>query len=98
LKSITILSVARDESQLDWANENVNYACELYKQADVGKKFDAVALVGRPEDMIIAQAKEKNCDMIVMGGYGRSGLSEMLMGHVTRKVIAMSQRPVLVVD
>ena len=97
LKRITIVSVARDESQLDWANENVNHASELYNQADVGKKLDAVALVGRPGDVIIAQAKEKDCDMIIMGGYGQSGLSEILMGHVTQKVIATAQRPVLIV-
>ncbi len=97
LKRMTILSVARDESQLDWANENVNYASELYNQANVGKEMDAIALVGRPEDIIVEQAKEKNSDMIIMGGYGRSGLSEMLMGHVSRKVIATAQRPVLVI-
>jgi len=97
LKKITIISVARDESQHDWANENVNYASQLYDQADVGKELDAVALVGRPGDVIVAQAKEKNCDMIIMGDYGQSGLSEMLMGHVTQKVIATAQRPVLVI-
>ena len=59
--------------------------------------MDAIALVGRPEDIIVEQAKEKNSDMIIMGGYGRSGLSEMLMGHVSRKVIATAQRPVLVI-
>ncbi|MCD6387862.1 MAG: universal stress protein [Desulfobulbaceae bacterium] len=97
LKRITIISVARDESQLDWANENVNYASELYNQADVGKELDAVALVGRPEDMIVGQAKEKNVDMIIMGGHGRSGLSKMLMGHISWKVIATAQRSVLVI-
>ena len=97
LKKITIVSVARNESQLDWAKKNVDYASELYDKANVGKDLDTVALVGRPGDVIIAQAKEKNADMIIMGGYGRSGLSEMLMGHVTQKVIATAQRPVLVV-
>ena len=97
LKRVTIVSVARDEANLDWANENVNYVSELYNQADVGKEMDAVAVVGRPGDVIIDQAREKNSDMIIMGGYGESGLSEMLMGHVTQKVIATAQRPVLVI-
>ncbi len=97
LTKITIVSVARDESQLDRANENINYAIKLYDQADVDKELDAVALVGRPEDIIVEQAREKNIDMIIMGGYGRSGLSEMLMGHVSWKVIATAQRPVLII-
>jgi nucleotide-binding universal stress UspA family protein len=49
-----------------------------------------------PYEAIIATAKKKNCDLVVMASHGRSGLSTMLLGSVTNKVLAHSSIPVLV--
>ena len=48
-------------------------------------------------DGIIAESKEKNVDLIVMGSKGTSGLEEMLVGSNTEKVVRNSDIPVLVV-
>ena len=48
-------------------------------------------------ELIVATAKEKNVDMILLGGYGK-GLSKLLMGHVTEKVISKAHCAVLVLD
>ena len=45
---------------------------------------------------IIAAAKKQKCDVIVMGSHGRSGLSKLIMGSVTQKVLAHSRIPVVV--
>jgi nucleotide-binding universal stress UspA family protein len=50
----------------------------------------------QPHRAIIAAAKEKGCDLIVMSSHGRSGLSMLLIGSVTNKVLAHAETPVLV--
>ena len=46
---------------------------------------------------IIEYAKENAIDLIVMGTHGRSGLSSILMGSVTEKVVHKAHCPVLTV-
>jgi len=49
-----------------------------------------------PYEAIIATAKDKGCDLIVMASHGRSGISAVLLGSVTSKVLAHTDIPVLV--
>src|SRR5262249_50673249 len=50
----------------------------------------------QPHQAIIAAAEEKGCDLIVMSSHGRSGLSMLLIGSVTNKVLTLAKTPVLV--
>jgi nucleotide-binding universal stress UspA family protein len=50
----------------------------------------------RPYKAIIATAKNKGCDLIVMASHGRSGLSAVVLGSVTNKVLTHTKTPVLV--
>ena len=50
----------------------------------------------QPYQAIIAAAKDKGCDLIVMASHGRSGLSAVLLGSVTNKVLTHTKTPVLV--
>jgi nucleotide-binding universal stress UspA family protein len=45
---------------------------------------------------IVAEAKEKNVDLIVMGTHGRTGLKGFFMGSVAQRVIAHAPCAVLV--
>lgn len=51
---------------------------------------------GQPHEAIIAAARDKGCDLIVMSSHGRSGLSALLVGSVTNKVLTHAKTPVLV--
>jgi nucleotide-binding universal stress UspA family protein len=51
---------------------------------------------GHPHQAIIAAAEDKGCDLIVMSSHGRSGLSMLLIGSVTNKVLTLAKTPVLV--
>jgi nucleotide-binding universal stress UspA family protein len=51
---------------------------------------------GQPHLAIIAAAEDKGCDLIVMSSHGRSGLSMLLIGSVTNKVLTHAKTPVLV--
>jgi nucleotide-binding universal stress UspA family protein len=63
-----------------------------------GLKCETVALVSDfPYQQIIETAKKKKCDLIVMASHGRKGLSSLLLGSETAKVLTHSKVPVLVV-
>lgn len=49
-----------------------------------------------PWEAIIAAAKKKRCDLIVMASHGRKGLTGVLLGSETTKVLTHSKIPVLV--
>ena len=51
---------------------------------------------GQPHQAIIAAAEDKDCDLIVISSHGRSGLSTLLIGSVTNKVLTHAKTPVLV--
>lgn len=50
----------------------------------------------RPWVAIVCAAHQWQCDLIVMGSHGRSGLARLLAGSETQKVAARSDIPVLV--
>ena len=52
---------------------------------------------GAPFYEIIRLAKEKNIDLIVMGTHGHTGLTHVLLGSVTEKVVRKAPCPVLTV-
>jgi len=49
-----------------------------------------------PYEAIIDAAKKKKCDLIVMASHGRRGLSALVLGSETQKVLIHSKIPVLV--
>ena len=53
--------------------------------------------VGDAYEMIVEIARKKKADIIVMGSHGRTGLTRLLMGSVTSRVIGHAPCSVLVV-
>ncbi len=49
-----------------------------------------------PADSIVKAAKKYKCDLIAMASHGRSGLTKLLLGSETQKVLAKTGIPVLV--
>jgi nucleotide-binding universal stress UspA family protein len=49
-----------------------------------------------PAEGIVEAAKARGCDLIVMASHGRRGLSKLLLGSQTTRVLAHSEVPVLV--
>ena len=62
-----------------------------------GVGCEIVSLISSmPYDAIIKQAKKSKCDLIMMASHGRKGLSSILLGSETAKVLTHSTIPVLV--
>ena len=56
----------------------------------------SVVKADNPYAGIISAAKKSRCDLIFMASHGRSGLSGLLLGSETHKVLTHSTIPVLV--
>jgi universal stress protein A len=52
---------------------------------------------GTPFSEIVRFAKEQRVDLIIMGTHGHTGLTHMLLGSVTEKVVRKAPCPVLTV-
>ena len=62
-----------------------------------GIKYHSHIGVGDPAETIAEYAREKGCDRIYMGTRGMGSVSNVLLGSVATKVIALSPVPVLLV-
>jgi nucleotide-binding universal stress UspA family protein len=58
---------------------------------------ETVIREGSPRPVIVEAAEELECQMIVMGTHGRSGLAHLLLGSVAEYVVRYSKVPVLTV-
>ena len=57
----------------------------------------AFAIAAAPWEAILAAAKKNKADAIVMASHGRRGLSAVLLGSETQKVLTHSKLPIIVV-
>ena len=80
-----------DEHDRGLLNEAAEFAAE--KRVDVKTKL----LQGNPADEIVAFADTIDADLIVVGSRGHGAIASALLGSVSRGVLHLSRRPVLVV-
>jgi len=52
---------------------------------------------GSPARLIVEFAAEEECDLVVMGTHGRSGVDRLLLGSVAERVVRSAPVPVLTV-
>jgi nucleotide-binding universal stress UspA family protein len=71
-------------------------AVEIEAQTAAVPYSSLLATEGQPWKAIIRAARAKRCDVIVMASHGRRGISALLLGSETSKVLAHSKVPVLV--
>lgn len=73
-----------DDIEIECQEKGVKYECAVIEAINV-------------DQGILEFAEEKGCDLIIMGSHGRRGLNRLLMGSVTRAVLAESKIPILVI-
>lgn len=88
-----------DEYEKGAADNAATILAAVKKEADAASvAAETVHMADQfPADGIIATAKEKSCDLIVMASHGRRGLSRLLIGSQANQVVIHSEVPVLVV-
>ena len=71
--------------------------CVANAAKEAGVSCDTIQVENaQPHQAIIATAANRGCDLIVMASHGRSGLSAIILGSVTNKVLTHTKTPVLV--
>ena len=78
------------------AGERVNAVRAACSAAGVACEAHTVEAV-HPWEAIIEHAKASACDLIVMSSHGRKGVTALLLGSETQKVLTHTAIPVLVV-
>ena len=61
------------------------------------KTDETLVRSGIPADIILEEAEQRNCDMIVMGTHGHGIIGEVVMGSTAKKVLRRTNKPVLVI-
>lgn len=73
------------------------YVVDKLAEAGAGVKMRQMVVGGQPYGAIVDCAESERVDLIVMSSHGRTGLSRMLIGSVTDKILRGAPCPVLVV-
>jgi nucleotide-binding universal stress UspA family protein len=74
-----------------------DFIADKIPDAGAGLKVRPIVDAGQPFGAIVDCAEKEGVDLIVMSSHGRTGLSRMLIGSVTDKILRGSPCPVLVV-
>jgi len=82
--------IADEEWQLLASAGQVATACGISAETEY-------VLSQAPYQAIIRVAQERNCDLIVMASHGRKGISALILGSETQKVLTHTAIPVLVI-
>ena len=95
---------ARNEKQIVYYIEQIRQRLDQMCQDECRFDPDLMARVekievreGFPAEEILKEARDEDCDLIVMGTHGKGALENTFMGSVARRVLRRAQRPVLVV-
>lgn len=83
------------EQSMDLAAEYLDDVRTLAEEAGV-KYSGSFDVAEHPHEVILKTAREKRCDLVVMASHGRRGLSRLLLGSETQKVLLQGKMPVLV--
>jgi nucleotide-binding universal stress UspA family protein len=88
----------KDQFDADMAQRGERYLAFISDAArSAGVPCSTVKLTSDdPYEAILAAAKERKCDLIIMASHGRKGIKGVLLGSETQKVLVHSDIPVLV--
>ena len=92
--SLIVLSVAKKYENLPSAKENVDMVKKVAEKE--GIKVETLIRHGVPHEVIVNTAAQKDVGFIVVGSHGRTGITKLLMGSVTERVIGRAKCAVLV--
>lgn len=62
-----------------------------------GRPVQARVLSGDPAGAVLRQARDEDCDLLIVGTHGRTGLARMALGSVAERIVRQAECPVLVV-
>jgi len=101
-QALVYMSEALAAAEPTYIEESIALASEYLAQVkqlagSAGVKYSGNhEIAERPHEIILRTCREKGCDLVVMASHGRRGLSRLLLGSETQKVLLEGEVPVLV--
>jgi len=92
--SLIVLSVAKKDENIPVAKACVDMVKKVAEKE--GIRMEALIRKGVPHEVIANTAAQEDVGLIVVGSHGRTGISKLLMGSVTERVIGHAKCAVLV--
>jgi nucleotide-binding universal stress UspA family protein len=86
---------AHEHAVFKEAERQAREALDRQAQAMGPRAHAVVERAAAPADAIVAEARRLGADLVAMSTHGRGGLSHLLLGSVTEKVVERAHRPVL---
>ncbi len=81
-----------DQARIEYAEKLLTGEFQDSRYAGVVREV----LVGDPGTVCADRAESLKADLIVLPSHGRSGISRLLLGSVTERIVRLATRPVLV--
>lgn len=66
------------------------------QMAAAGVACDALVSEGRPDEVVVEAAAARQADLIVVGSHGRTGLSRLILGSISERIMGQATCPVLI--
>ena len=103
--SLSLFQITLDENLMDRSNREMKKASlavldmakEKLQEYGFRGKASFEESEGNPAEQILEKSRETDCDSIVIGSRGLSGITEFLLGSVSSKVSQYAAVPVFVV-
>ncbi len=89
------ISAGAAEKMISLARGHMERILSEAQSCDV--EAECVVREGEPAKILVELANQRSTDLIIIGSHGRTGLTRLLMGSVTERVIKASPCPILVV-
>lgn len=93
-----LLAMSREVYAAEALTLAAQYLAQVRSLAEAaGVEYDQSHVIGeRAHEIILATASAQHCDLIVMASHGWRGMTRLLLGSETQKVLLKGDVPVLV--
>ena len=93
LRKYSLIDDRSDCMTEDYVKQEFKRFIEKFPQGIV--EIVQTVTIGKPYEQILQYARDKKMDIIVIASHGWTGLTNLLTGSVTNKVLRLSEIPVL---
>lgn len=95
---VAVLADVAEREQRE-ARDRIDQLVSDARRSHVAEDLEVEAVVtsGIPADRIVEEAGRRECDLIVLGTHGRTGIKHALLGSVAERVARTAAQSVLIV-
>jgi nucleotide-binding universal stress UspA family protein len=94
---LTVTAGSGDETLTTLVRERVQEQLDTLLETASLPHGQALLEDGKPAERIVERAQSSDCDLVVIGSHGHTGLKELVLGGIATKVVRECPKSVLVV-